>query len=106
MCKLADCEDTNNRCIPALGWDIGGLGEPDRFPGIETPYSGAIKDGDIFASLGSIIATNAYIGPFMGEVLVEGGKNIGELGVEDFLETDECSGDVTRVDFEGRDNQR
>lgn len=106
MCKFADCEDTNTRCIPALGWDIGGLGEPDRFPGIEAPYSGAVKDGGIFTTLGSVIATNAYTGPFVGGVFVEGGKNISELGVKDFLETDEGSGDVTRVDFESGDNQR
>lgn len=70
------------------------------------PYSGAVEDGCIFTSLGSVIAANAYRGPFVGGGFVEGGENISELGVEDFLETDKSRGDVASVEFESRDDQR
>lgn len=70
------------------------------------PYSGAVKDGYMFTSLGSVIAANAYRGPFMGGGFVEGGEDISELGVQDFLETDKSRGDVASVDFESRDNER
>lgn len=106
MCKFADREYANTPCIPTFGWGIGSLREPDRFPGIETPYSGTVEDGAVFASLSSVIAANAYTGPFLGGGCVERSKNIGELGVEDFLETEERGRDVARVDFERGDNQR
>lgn len=71
MGKFTDREDANTRCVPAFRWGVGSLREPDRFRGIKMPYSGTVKDGDIFATLDSVIAANAYTGPFIGGGCVE-----------------------------------